>query len=432
MRLLVIACVLMSAALLVSCEKDKNGSDSDNVILNSFGPTGSKVGDTLWFIGQNLHMVTAIKFSGDSAAATVLQKDFKSQTNTEIKLLVPQGTEKGFVTLKTPDGNIVTKTQLNIGVTTTISTMTRQARHGDNITFTGNYLNWVDRVTFEGGTVVQNFVSKSMTQLVVTVPGDAKDGVLLVHYGGTDSMDIKTTDTLKITIPQITNMTPNPVDTAANLTITGSNLDLVSAVTFTNVAAPVTNFVSQSASQLVVKVPGATLRGKLTFGIKNSTLTVQSPTDLVVNTLPPLADFAAPIYTDAPATDFQDWSYTDTHDFNSTQMVRQGSKSIKAVYGGNGYQGLTFHNVGAGISTAGYTKLEFSVFADAASDGKKLQVVTNGAYGGAVPQVTLVGGQWTTFSVNLSSMGSPATITEIVLQGANFTGTVHIDHVGLR
>jgi hypothetical protein len=151
-----------------------------------------------------------------------------------------------------------------------------------------------------------------------------------------------------------------------------------------------------------------------------------------VNTLPPLADFAAPIYTDAPATDFQDWSYTDTHDFNSTQMVRQGSKSIKAVYGGNGYQGLTFHNVGAGISTAGYTKLEFSVFADAASDGKKLQVVTNGAYGGAVPQVTLVGGQWTTFSVNLSSMGSPATITEIVLQGANFTGTVHIDHVGLR
>ena len=431
MRLLVIACILLSFGL-ISCEKDNEGSGSDQVILNSFGPTGARVGDTLRFIGMNLHKVTSIKFSGDSATATVLQKDFKSQSSTEIKLLVPTGTEKGFVTLKTPDGNIVTKTQLNIGVTTTISTMTTQARHGDNITFTGNYLNWVDRVTFEGGSVVKNFVSKSMTQLVVTVPGDAKDGVLVVHYGGTDSMDIKTTDTLKISIPKITSMTPNPVDTAANLTITGSNLDLVSSVKFTGVTTPVTSFVSQSATQLVVKVPGPTLRGKLTFGIKNSTLTVESPTDLVVNTLPPLADFTAPIYTDAPATNFQDWSYTDTHDFNSTQMVRQGTKSIRAVYGGNGYQGITFHNVASGISTTGYTKLEFSVYADAASNGKKLQVVTNGAYGGAVPQVTLIGGAWTTFSVNLSSMGSPATITEIVLQGANFTGTVHIDHVGLR
>jgi hypothetical protein len=347
-------------------------------------------------------------------------------------VLVPPSAEKGYVTLITPDSNIVTKTQLNLGVTATISTMTKQARHGDNITLTGNYLNWVNKVTFEGGTVVGNFVTKSMTQLVVTVPGNAKDGPLLVSYGGTDSMEIKTADTLKLTMPQVTNMSPNPVDTAANLTITGTNVDLVSSVTFTGVTNPVTNFVSQSPTQLVVKVPGATLKGKLTFGIKNSTLTVQSSVDLVVNTLAPLADFTAPMYTDALQNGFQDWSYTDTHDFNSTTIVRQGSKSIKAAYGGNGYQGLTFHHTGAGISTTGYTKLEFSVYADAASNGKKLQIVTNGAYGGAVPQVTLIGGAWTTFSVNLSTMGSPGAITEIVIQGANFLGTVYIDHVGLR
>lgn len=432
MRLLVIACILLSLGLVVSCNKDNNGSSSDQVVLNSFGPTGTKIGDTLRFIGSNLQKVTSIKFTGDSAKATLMQSDFKSQSSSEIKVLVPTGAEKGFVTLKTPEGNIVTKTQLNLGVTTTIATMTKQARHGDNITLTGNYLNWVERITFEGGTTVKNFVSKSMTQLVVTVPGDAKDGPLRVFYGGTDSMEIKTPDTLKVTIPQITGMAPNPIDTAANLTITGTNIDLISSVKFTGVTTPVTNFVSQSATQLVVKVPGPTLRGKLTFGIKNSTLTLESSSELVVNTLPPLADFTAPIYTDAPATNFQDWSYTDTHDFNSTQMVRQGSKSIKAAYGGNGYQGITFHNVGSGISTAGYTSLEFSVYADPASDGKKLQVVTNGAYGGSVPQVTLLGGNWKTFTVTLASMGSPATITEIVLQGAGFTGTVHIDHVGLR
>ena len=432
MRLLVIACVLSLSAIIVSCNKDNEGSSSNQVILNSFGPTGTKIGDTLRFIGSNLQKVTSIKFSGDSAKATILQSDFKQQTSSEIRVIVPTGAEKGYVTLKTPEGNIVTKTQLNLSVTTTVSGMTKQARHGDNITLTGNYLNWVDRITFEGGTVVKNFVSKSMTQLVVTVPGNAKDGPLLVFYGGTDSLEIKTADTLKIMIPNVTGMAPNPVDTSANLTITGTNIDLISSVKFTNVTNPVTTFVSQSPTQLVVKVPNTTLRGKLTFGIKNSTLTVESPTDLILNTLPPLAPFNAPIYTDAPATDFQDWSYTDTHDFNSTAVVRQGTKSIKAVYGGNGYQGITFHNVGSGLSTTGYTTLEFSVYADAASDGKKLQVVTNSAYSGAVPQVVLQGGNWKTFSVALSTMGSPTNIGEIVIQGAGFTGTVYIDHVGLR
>ena len=432
MRLLVIACILLSLGLVVSCKKDNNGGSSDKVVLNSFGPTGTKIGDTLRFIGSNLQKVTSIKFTGDSAKATLMQSDFKAQSSSEIKVLVPSGAEKGYVTLKTPDGNIVTKTQLNLGVTTTISTMTKQARHGDNITLTGNYLNWVERITFEGGTIVKNFVSKSMTQLVVTVPGDAKDGVLLVFYGGTDSMEVKTADTLKVIIPQITGMSPNPVDTAANLTISGANMDLVSSVAFTGVTNPVTSFVSQSATQVVVKVPGSALKGKITVGIKNSSLKVQSTTELVINSLAPLPDFTAPLYTDALQNGFQDWSYTATHDFNSTEVVRQGTKSIKAVYSGDGYQGITFHHTGAGLSTTGYTKLEFSVYADAASNGKKLQVVTNGAYGGAVPQVTLVGNAWTTFSVNLSTMGNPANITEIVIQGANFMGTVHIDHVGLR
>jgi hypothetical protein len=280
--------------------------------------------------------------------------------------------------------------------------------------------------------MVQNFVSQSINQLVVKVPASAEDGQLLLAFKGTDTIDLVSADTLKLILPQITGMSPNPVDTSANLTITGTNLDLVSSVAFVNVKNAVTSFVSQSATQLVVKVPSTTLRGKLTFGVKNSTLTVQSPTDLLLNTLPTLADFTVPIFTDALQSGFQDWSYTDVHDFANTAVVRQGTKSIKATYGGNGYQGLTFHNGGAGVSTSGYTKLEFSVYADAASNGKKLQLITNGAYGGPAPQVTLIGGQWTTFSVPLSTMGDPTVISELVIQGGNFLGTVYIDHVGLR
>jgi len=430
-RLLTIICLILSIGFFASCKKADKEMNDGRVQLLSFGPTGARHGDTLRFIGKNLSKVNSIQFTGTNAI--IEKKDFKQQTEDLILAVVPTAAEKGFVTLKTTEGDIVTKTMLNLNVKTagSITTITKNAKHGDNITITGTYMNWVSRVTFARNKPVINFVSKSFDQLVVQIPAGAESGPLVLTFGGTDTVDVQTTDTLKLAMPQITGFSPNPVDSGANLTITGTNMDLVSSVSFNGVANPVTNFVSQTATQLVVKVPGAAMRGKLTFGVKNSTLTVQSPADLMLNTLPPLANFAAPIYTDGLQNGFQNWSYTASHDFSNTEKVRMGNMAIKAVYGGNGYQGITF-NHSTGISTSGYTKLEFSVYADASANGQKLQVVTNSNYGGPSPQVTLVGGSWTTFSVNLSDMGNPSTITQIVLQGANFSGTVYIDHVGLR
>ena len=511
-RLLALMLIILSVGIVTSCDKDDDEVTSDKIQLFSFGPTGAKHGDTIRFIGVNLNKVTAIQFTGTNA--TVNQADFKQQSSDLIKLLVPQSAEKGYVTLKTPEGDIVTKTQFNLDVLTTITSITAQARPGQNVTITGTYLNWVDRITFNRDKVVQTFVSKTMTQLVVTVPDDAETGPLVLHYGGTDSAYLQTTDTLKVTLPVATGLSPNPIKHQTNLTITGTDLDLAKQILFTNVATPVTSFVSQSATQIVVKVPAATkkgkvtlvaasgvqsvsaadldivmpaittmapnpvdpganltvtgtnldlvtsisfvgaltpvtsfvsqsatqivvtvptgvLRGKITLGVLNSTLVVQSTDDLQINGgLPPLADFPFAIYTDALQNTFQDWSYTNTHDFNNTEVVRQGTKSIKSIYAAGGYQGTTFH-AGTAASTTGYTTLEFSVFGAAGTNGKKLNVVINGNYS-SPPQVTVVEGAWTTFSLPLSTLGSPATIGEIVLQSAGWGGTIHIDHVGFR
>ena len=593
-KLLALVSIILSFGIVTSCDKNDDEVTSDKLQLLSFGPTGAKHGDTILFIGNKLDKVTAIQFTGTNA--TVNQADFKKQSSRLIALLVPPAAEKGYVTLKTPEGDIVSKTQFNLDVLTGVTSITAQARPGQNVTITGTYLNWVDRVTFSKDKTVTAFVSKTQTQLVVKIPDDAETGPLILHYTGTDSNFVQTADTLKVTLPLTTTMSPNPVKPLTDLTITGTDLDLTKKIIFTGVSSPVTTFVSQSATQLVVKIPETAKKGKLTLeaasgvkttssndldivlpnttglspnpinlaanltitgtdldlvkkvifsgvapavttfvsqsttqlvvkvpagardgkvsleaastvqttssndldivlpaitgvspnpidpgqdltitgtgfdvvtsvvflnvpavtsfvsqsatqivvkvpngalkgkvavGVSNPSDTVQSSDILEITGLPPLADFTFPIYTDAAQNGFQDWSYTATHDFANTENVRQGTKAIKAIYGGNTYQGITFHN-GSTLSTSGYTKLEFSVFAEPSLNGKKLQVVTNGSYSGSVPQVTLVGGEWTTFSVTLSSMGSPTGISEIVLQSAGFTGTVYIDHVGLR
>ena len=281
--------------MITSCDKEDSGSTA--VQLLNFGPTGAKHGDTLRFFGNNLHKVTAVEFSGPGAS--VAQTAFLQQTSELIMLKVPVEAEKGFVTLKTLDGDIVSKTQFNLNVAFKVTTMTMQARPGENIILTGDFMNWVRRVTFEKDKVVTSFVSQSLNKLELKVPDDAQTGPLVIFYAGTDSMNVQTKDTLKVALPAATVLTPNPVKHAENVTITGTNLDLVKQVLFTGVAAPVTTFVTQTANQLVVKVPGGAQSGKLTFvsasgvhSVTASNLDVLLPTitDLTPNPVDPGAD----------------------------------------------------------------------------------------------------------------------------------------------
>ena len=596
-KLSLLLSLLVVAGTWISCDKDDddNGSNSTKTELINFGPTGAQHGDTIRFFGNNMDKVTEIDFTG---GAKVMQNEFKKQTKTEIHLVVPDLAQEGLVTIKSPTGDVVSKTRFNLDVLPVITTITKESRPGDNVTIKGKFLDWVSGVTFARDKPATTIVSKKIDELVVKVPMDAQTGRLILFYGGTKSSQMET-DTVKVTLPAVTSMTPNPVFHDANLTIAGTNLDLVTKITFNSVSTAVTSFVSQSATQIVVKVPGGTRKGKITLtspsgvtvqstqdldvvlpvvtgltpnpvlhqtdltitgtnldlankitfagtttavtsfvsqsatqivvkvpagaikgklvlgvtsgGTNESTMELdvvlpvitsiapnpiapgdnltitgtnlniatgvaftgvgspitsfvsQSPTQIVVTVptgvlkgkvklnvqnstvqaesadplgiiggLPDLADFPFAIYTDALQNTFQDWSYTATHNFNSSAYVRQGSKSIIAVYADNGYQGLTFH-AGTPAPVGSYTKLEFSVFGEAGTNGKKLNVVCNGNYG-SPPQVTIAEGEWTTFQVNISSLKTPtpATIDEIVLQSAGWTGTIHIDHVGLR
>ncbi|MEO6732533.1 MAG: IPT/TIG domain-containing protein [Ferruginibacter sp.] len=508
-RLLLLLCLVMVIGFVPSCKKDST-TTSDKVVLLSFGPTGAKHGEQLIFIGNNLNLVTGIELKGASIPASA----FKEQTAERIVLIIPASTQKGFATLKTPQGDIVSKTEVNFLVPVTITSMTAKARPGENITLKGEFLSWVTQVTFASDLAETTFVSKTLNQLVVKVPANAKTGKLFISGGGTKPLVFETDSILIVTLPAITSLSPNPIlhasnltitgtdldltkeiiftgvatpvtsfvsqsatqivvkvpagtqkgkiqlvaaskvavtsaqdldvilpsvvslapnpiDPLTNLTITGTNLNLVTSVSFTGITAPVTTFVSQSATSIVVKVPAGTLKGKITLGVINTTLTVISSQVLdIKGGLPPLAPLAYAMYTDGLQNGFQDWSWA-ARDFNSSAIVREGTKSIKATYGTGGYEGITFHNDN-GPATGAYTKFEFSVFGEAGTGGKILNIINNGSNWGSPNQVTILQGEWATFTINLSAMGNPNPLKEIVLQSAGWSGVIHIDHVGLR
>lgn len=420
-RLLSLVFLAMLIGMAISCKKD-DGLKSGKVELLSFGPAGVKHGEEIRFIGKNLDKVTEIELAGASVPGTA----FIQQSSELIVIVVPQEAEKGFVTLKTPEGDVVSKTQIDFDVPFSIASVPDAARPGENITITGNYMNWITGVQFSDDILVTEFVSQSLSELVVTVPMAAKTGPLVFLGGGTEPVTIETEKELRVSLPSISGMSPNPVNRGDNLIITGTDLDLAEAVIFKGEDGMITEFVSQSPTRLVVKVPEKANKGKISL-VAFSGLSVQSEESLsFVGDLPDLDPLKYAIYVDALENNWQDWGWGKAADFSNTENVRDGDASIKVSYEG-GWGALKFAN--ASVSTSSYSEITFSIFGTPGTGEKVLNVSINE---GDAYSITIEEGKWVEYKLTKADFGNPETIDNLMFQDTGWAGTIYIDHVGLR
>lgn len=269
--------VIFTLMFTTACEEDEIGTSE--VELLSFGPAGIKHGEEVIFIGTNLDKIASIVFR---PSVEVAKSEFASQNATQIKVNVPQSAEAGFVVLLTSDGDSLhTKTMLNFEVPVVLSNITAEAKPGTNVTITGDKLNWIESVTFPADLTVtsDNFVSQSQTELVVTVPMEAQSGFLIFSSGGTEPMTFATEDQLEVTLPAVTALNPAAIRHTSDLTIEGTDLDLVTELVFSDgVSIVKSGFKSQSATAIVVTVPADVVRGTIT-------LKQASPVDVVTGEL---------------------------------------------------------------------------------------------------------------------------------------------------
>ncbi len=262
MKILSVACLALSVFLLSSCDDEENVDNGQTELL-SFGPSGVKHGEEISFVGRNLDKVSAIVFY---PAVEVPSSAFTAASKDLIKLTVPDAVESGKVVLKTPAGDIESKTVFSLEVPVVITAVTPEVKPGTNITITGEMVNWIESITFPSNLIVEKdaFVSQSQTEVVVTVPLEAQTGFLTFNTGGTEPLTFNSESAVTVKLPAVASLNPASIRHAGELTITGTELDLVTKITFPGGAEVASDqFVSQSATEIVVEVPTTTTNGKL-------------------------------------------------------------------------------------------------------------------------------------------------------------------------
>lgn len=119
------------------------------------------------------------------------------------------------------------------------------------------------------------------------------------------------------------------------------------------------------------------------------------------------ADLA--IYTDSLSPAWSDWSWDTTHAFNNPSPVHSGSASISVSFSA-AWGGFYLH-ADPPISTSPFDSLRFWVHGGS-SGSQGVRLVANGA---AVP-LSLQANAWSSFSIPLSDLGDPASLSDLFWQ----------------
>ncbi|MEB0262211.1 MULTISPECIES: IPT/TIG domain-containing protein [unclassified Mucilaginibacter] len=292
----------------------------------------------------------------------------------------------------------------------------------------GENLLTTNAVLFNGASVYFNPALITDKVIIITIPDGTPFGpsqsnklTVVTKYGKVD-FDFS----IQQPPPSVTNFNPLAAGSGDIVTINGKIFNGVTGVKFDDVPAEIVG--TPTNTQIRVKVPA---------GVVQSYIYVTTPggTAKSVSSF----GFKYIIYDDVLSAGWGGQGsggydgYGSTRKYNSTEHPKRGANAI-AVTVDNGYGALQLGYGGAtlNVTTAGLKSLKFSIYGGAGfKAGDRVQVVINGNYGKAYP-VEVTVGAYTDYTIKLSDLGDPATISEITFQtlGVAAPGTFYVDDLG--
>ncbi|MCC8171078.1 MAG: hypothetical protein LIP00_04685 [Parabacteroides sp.] len=216
-----------------------NGEDIDTnpykggIGLNVYGPSPVARGGILRFLGSGMNQVTAVVIPGCGEITEI-----EVISDTEIRVTVPQTAEPGFVVLKTPGGDITTRTELNFLEPVSIEVFApAEIKPGSELSITGEYLNLIKEVIFAGEAVVSagDFVSHTRKEIKILVPDSARTGKFILSDGAELPNWIYSDEELRVILPSVTTLPEQAEKKPGDrISVAGRNLDLVRKVRIPN------------------------------------------------------------------------------------------------------------------------------------------------------------------------------------------------------
>jgi hypothetical protein len=195
-----------------------------------------KAGDVFTITGDYLNLIAKVVFQKGAAVDTSDHVNFISQSRQEITVKVPREAQSGEIMIANGASipiEIYSEQEANIVLPEITSLSATAIKAGAELTITGANLDLVEKVIFGGSKDAGEFTLEGLTTITVTTPADAQDGaVTVVAYSG---VEVPSTETLTLTVPTEVVIDPAIVKNGSQATITGNDLDLVTAITFGDV-----------------------------------------------------------------------------------------------------------------------------------------------------------------------------------------------------
>jgi len=282
---------LVAMTGFTSCSEDDldtNQYGKSGVNILGFGPMPVTRGETMRVTGTQLNNVKEVLFPEGNQkltpATTYINAEFSVQNAQEMTVTIPDQCVPGQLRLVTNSGDtIVSASNITFAEEIKVSSYSPSPVHpGSLVTIKGEYVWNIGQVVFFDHVTVDaaDFVKNTRNEIQVLVPAEAKSGEL-AYNDGTDGAENTVMGDLNVDFAKATGVSNANPEFGEQITITGENLDLVTAIDFPSVP-DVAFTVAADGKSIQVKVPANTVSG---------TVTLSSPSGLTtaVNITVPLA-----------------------------------------------------------------------------------------------------------------------------------------------
>jgi len=252
---------------------------SEPIEVASFSPSTVLSGDVLTITGEYLNNVMEVIFSPE-----IIVTDFISKSRYEIQVAVPSNAVSGYVIVgdvneiedaNTIPNRIYTSEELVVSDPTVVKAESATYKAGDVITVSGEHLDMIETINLNGASDIEFTVAEDGTSISFSLPASATDGqIVLVSYAGTEFQagDYQTVTVASLGIAS--NAEDGRYKAGSKVTISGSDLDLVSKVEFTNAEASY----YFNDGDIIATIPGAAKDGVVTLTLESGK---QATTDAI-------------------------------------------------------------------------------------------------------------------------------------------------------